>query len=92
MDNKNMACEVFICIIYNTSSNFKGPNHTHSADGHDKLIDFAKDTFSLAVKDTFSLAVYILAGCLQCSHSVSQSLDFKFKSSFDREMVYGAFV
>ena len=27
----------------------KGRNHTHSADGNDKLMHFAKDTFPLAV-------------------------------------------
>ncbi|KAJ7377164.1 hypothetical protein OS493_030363 [Desmophyllum pertusum] len=34
-----------------------GPNHTFSGDGHDKLMDFAKDTFPLAVygmQDVFS--------------------------------------
>ena len=37
--------------------NLKGPNHTHSADGHDKLMDFIRDTFPLAVyglQDMFS--------------------------------------
>ena len=36
---------------------FQGSNHTFSADGHDKLMDFAKDTFPLAVygmQDVFS--------------------------------------
>lgn len=35
----------------------QGPNHTFSGDGHDKLMDFAKDTFPLAVygmQDVFS--------------------------------------
>ena len=42
---------------------FQGPNHTHSADGHDKLMDFAKDTFPLAVyglQDVFSGRILFL--------------------------------
>jgi len=35
----------------------KGPNHTHSGDGHDKLMGFMNNTFPLAVyglQDVFS--------------------------------------
>ena len=35
----------------------QGPNHTYSADGHDKLMDFMNNTFPLAVyglQDVFS--------------------------------------
>ena len=42
---------------------FKGPNHTHSGDGQDKLMDFAKDTFPLAVyglQDVFSGRILFL--------------------------------
>lgn len=36
---------------------FKGPNHTHSGDGHDKLMGFMNSTFPLAIyglQDAFS--------------------------------------
>lgn len=32
------------------TSSFQGPNHTFSADGFDKLMDFIRDTFPLAIK------------------------------------------
>lgn len=44
----------------------QGPNHTFSGDGHDKLMDFAKDTFPLAVygmQDVFSGYLVYLKGC-----------------------------
>ena len=36
---------LIIHALLNAFLNLKGPNHIHSADGHDKLMDFAKDTF-----------------------------------------------
>lgn len=44
------------CTVY-VSVALQGPNHTHSGDGHDKLMDFMRDTFPLAVyglQDVFS--------------------------------------
>jgi hypothetical protein len=38
-------------------SSKQGPNHTHSADGHDKLMGFMNSTFPLAIyglQDAFS--------------------------------------
>ena len=46
------------CVSYNILlSCIQGPNHTHSGDGHDKLMGFMNSTFPLAVyglQDAFS--------------------------------------
>ena len=36
-------------VIAQVFFNLKGPNHTRSADDHDKLMDFIRDTFPSAV-------------------------------------------
>ena len=56
----------------------KGSNHTHSGDGHDKLMGF--------MKSTFPLAVYGL------QDSVVEVMDVKFRSKAGRQMVSGSSV
>ena len=54
---------LIIHALLNAFFNLKGPNHTHSADKHDKLMDFAKDTFPLAVyglQDVFIARILLL--------------------------------
>ena len=46
-----------LVYLYNVFGLFKGPNHTYSGDGHDKLMDVMNNTFPLAVyglQDVFS--------------------------------------
>lgn len=46
-----------LVYLYTVFGLFKGPNHTYSGDGHDKLMDVMNNTFPLAVyglQDVFS--------------------------------------
>ena len=54
---KTVFCNFTILFYIIVFGSFKGPNHTYSGDGHDKLMDFMNNTFPLAVyglQDVFS--------------------------------------